>query len=149
MPQIYISDVIDSPLETVWSVLRPFDKIDLYFNEIVKVELVEGGSGTEVGCVRRCYRADGSTRDEKLLMLSDTDHIADYAVMDSPDLPATNVKGRVRAYPITEGIRQTFIEWSLSFEPRSDTPDNTVETIEGLFRSCIAGVKSACRSRAK
>ena len=50
---VYISDVIDAPVEKVWSIMRDFNDMPSYHPAIPK-SIIEGdGPSDRVGCVRR------------------------------------------------------------------------------------------------
>ena len=67
---IYISDVIDAPIEKVWGVMRDYNDMPSYHPGIKKSAIEGGHSSDQVGCVRRLTLAEGFVR-EVLLCLDD------------------------------------------------------------------------------
>src|SRR5579864_3597195 len=59
---VYISHVIDAPIEKVWRIMRDFNDMPSYHPGIKK-SIIEGdGSSDQVGCVRRLTLAEGFVR---------------------------------------------------------------------------------------
>ena len=63
---VYISDVINAPIEKVWGVMRDYNDMPSYHSGISK-SIIEGeGPSDRVGCVRRLTLGEGFVR-ERLL----------------------------------------------------------------------------------
>lgn len=110
---VYVSHVIDAPIERVWEIMRDFNDMPSYHPGI-KGSLVEGGdSSDKVGCVRRLTLADGFVR-ERLLCLDDGNFVFTYEIIEGT-LPVRGYVAGVRLHRITDGNR-TFAEWWADFE---------------------------------
>jgi uncharacterized membrane protein len=110
---IYISDVIDAPIEKVWSVMRDFNDMPSYHPGI-KASVIEGDSPSDqVGCVRRLTLSEGYVR-ERLLCLDDKNYIFTYEITEGT-LPVRGYVAGVRLHRVTKGNR-TFAEWWADFE---------------------------------
>lgn len=110
---VYISDVIDAPLEKVWGIMRDFNNMPSYHPGI-KGSLVEDGlPSDQVGCVRRLTLGQGFVR-EQLLCMDDLNHVFTYEILEGT-LPVLGYVAGVRLHRITEGDR-TFAEWWADFE---------------------------------
>jgi hypothetical protein len=110
---VYISDVINSPVEKVWKVMRDFNGMPLY-HPAIKNSIIEGDrQSDQIGCVRCLTLAEGFVR-ERLLCLDDGNHIFSYEIIDST-LPVRGYVAGVRLHRVTEGNR-TFAEWWADFE---------------------------------
>jgi hypothetical protein len=110
---VYISDVIDAPIEKVWGIMRDYNGMPSYHPGI-KASIVEGGQPSDrVGCVRRLTLADGFVR-ERLLCLDDGNCVFTYEIIEGT-LPVRGYVAGVRLHRVTEG-NQTFGEWWADFE---------------------------------
>jgi hypothetical protein len=110
---VYISDVIDAPIEKVWGVMRDFNDMPSYHPAISK-SIIEGDDpGDRVGCVRRLTLGEGFVR-ERLLSLDDENYAFSYEIIEGT-LPVRDYVAGVRLHRVTEGNR-TFAEWWADFE---------------------------------
>jgi Polyketide cyclase / dehydrase and lipid transport len=110
---VYISDVIDAPIEKVWNVIRDFNDMPSYHPAISK-SIIEGeGPSDRVGCVRRLTLGDGFVR-ERLLLLDDGNCAFTYEIIEGT-LPVRGYVAGVRLHRVTAGNR-TFAEWWADFE---------------------------------
>jgi carbon monoxide dehydrogenase subunit G len=110
---VYISHVIDAPIEQVWKIMRDFNDMPSYHPGIQK-SVVEGGQlSDQVGCVRRLTIGNGFVR-ERLLCLDDRNYVFTYNIIEGT-LPVRDYVAGVRLHRVTEGNR-TFAEWWADFE---------------------------------
>ena len=110
---VYISDVIDSPIGKVWSIMRDFNGMHFYHPGI-KNSIIEGADASDqVGCIRRLTLGEGFVR-ERLLCLDDLNFVFTYEIIDGT-LPVRGYVAGVRLHRVTEGNR-TFAEWWADFE---------------------------------
>ena len=110
---VYISEVIDAPIEKVWSVMRDFNDMPSYHPAIRK-SIIEGeGPSDRVGCVRRLTLVEGFVR-ERLLCMDDGNYAFTYEIIEGT-LPVRGYVAGVRLHRVTEGNR-TFAEWWADFE---------------------------------
>ena len=111
--KIMRSVIIDAPIASVWAEVRAFDGV-VNWNPGVSAALIENGSSTQVGSVRRLEIVDGSVFRETLLAHSDFEHFYSYDIIDSP-LPCSNYLSTHRFVEITEGDRTLGI-WQGEFD---------------------------------
>ena len=110
---VYISDVIDAPVEKVWSIMRDFNDMPSYHPAIPK-SIIEGdGPSDRVGCVRRLTLAEGYVR-ERLLCMDDANYVFTYEILEGT-LPVRGYVAGVRLHRVTDRNR-TFAEWWADFE---------------------------------
>lgn len=114
MVRVYVSDVIDAPVEKVWAFSRDFNGHGDWHPIIAESAIEDGRPSDQVGCVRAFTTADGGFLRERLLSLSDIDRCFTYSILESP-MPIENYVASFRCTPITEGNR-TFVEWWADFE---------------------------------
>jgi hypothetical protein len=110
---VYISDVIDAPIEKVWGIMRDFNDMPAYHPGIKKSAIEAGCSSDQVGCMRHLTLADGFVK-ERLLCLDDKNYVFTYEITEG-SLPVRNYVAGVRLHRVTEGNR-TFAEWWADFE---------------------------------
>ncbi|MEZ5670510.1 MAG: SRPBCC family protein [Alphaproteobacteria bacterium] len=118
MAKVYVSDVIDQPIEKVWAVARDFNGHHAWHPLIADSHVEDGQPADRVGCVRNFHLANGAHLREMLLSFSDLDHCFTYNILESP-LPLANYVATFRCTPVTEGDR-TFVEWSAEFDAAPD-----------------------------
>lgn len=123
---VYVSDVIDAPIDKVWGIMRDFNDMPSYHPGI-KGSLIEDGlPSDQVGCVRRLTLGDGFVR-EVLLCVDDLNHMFTYEIIEGT-LPVRGYVAGVRLHRITEGDR-TFAEWWANFEVVGADRDTTIAQI--------------------
>jgi hypothetical protein len=110
---VYISDVIDAPIEKVWKVMRDFNGMPSYHPGIKKSVIEDNSPSDRVGCVRRLTLAEGFVR-EVLLCLDDRNYVFTYEIIEGT-LPVRGYVSGVRLHRVTEG-NLTFAEWWAEFE---------------------------------
>ena len=110
---VYISDVIDAPIEKVWEVMRDYNDMPSYHPGIKKSVIEGNGPSDRVGCVRRLTLAEGFVR-EVLLCMDDRNYVFTYEIIEGT-LPVRGYVAGVRLHRVTEGNR-TFAEWWADFE---------------------------------
>src|SRR5215472_5730008 len=135
---VYISDVINAPIEKVWGVMRDFNDMPSYHSGIKKSEIEGGLSSDQVGCIRRLTLAEGFVR-EVLLCLDDRKHVFTYEIIEGT-LPVRNYVAGVRLHKVTEGNR-TFGEWWADFEVVGADRDVMIAQIgNNVFAAGFRGV---------
>jgi len=123
---VYISDIIDAPIEKVWGVMRDFNDMASYHPGI-RESIIEGDDRSDrVGCVRRLTLGEGYVR-ERLLCMDDGNYAFTYEIIDGT-LPVRGYIAGVRLHRITQGNR-TFAEWWADFEVVGADHDATVAQI--------------------
>ena len=71
MAKVYVSAIIDLPVDTVWSLARDFNGHGMWHPLIAKSHIEDGMPSDQVGCVRNFALADGGRLRERLLSFSD------------------------------------------------------------------------------
>ncbi len=107
------SVIIDAPIERVWQAVRRFDGVAAW-NPGVAAAVMETGSPTAIGSVRKLDIVDGSVFRETLLAHSDLEHYYTYNIIDSP-LKCSNYVSCHRFIEITQGNKTLGI-WQGEFD---------------------------------
>src|SRR4051812_40997393 len=109
MPRPYASGVVPGSVEEVWTLVRDFNGMPDWHPGIEKSSLDSGGSGTEVGAVRRLTLGGGGVVVERLLTLDDLSYTFTYQILESP-FAVRRYISTCRMAPVTDS-GHTFIEW--------------------------------------
>ncbi len=78
MVKVYVSSVIDAPIEKVWSRVRDFNALPSWHPAIADSKIEGDLHADRIGCVRHFHTKDGGLIRERLLMLSDIQHSCTY-----------------------------------------------------------------------
>ena len=142
MVNLFVSTVIDAPVEAVWEIVRDFNGHDRWHPAVADSEMERGAPTDRVSGVRRFHLVDGAELREQLLTLSDADMELSYCLIDTP-VPLFNYVAHVRLIPVTDGD-MTYFQWKSSF----DTPAGREEELATMVRRDIyeAGME-AIRSK--
>ncbi len=139
MAHIYVSDVINAPIEKVWALIRDFNSMPGWHPLIRDSQIENGLPSDAVGCVRSFHLSDGGHLREQLLSLSDRDHSCVYCILDSP-LPVTGYVAGYRLLPITAGDR-CFIDWWAEFDVSAADEAQVVGQVrDGVFRQAFQSI---------
>ena len=137
MAHIYVSSVIDAPIEDVWAIARDFTG-HWHSSVIVAPSIEDGLPADRVGCVRAFTLQDGGFLREVLVGLSDEHHEFSYRILESP-LPVEDYLACVRFLPVTTaGV--TFGEWIVDFRVPREDEQSTVDTVRGVFENGFADI---------
>ncbi|MEE9274305.1 MAG: SRPBCC family protein [bacterium] len=129
MAHVYVSTVLDTPIDKVWEAVRDFGAL-MNWHPAVKDSSIEGGEpGDKVGCIRKLILPDGGAIREKLLSISDEERSFSYSILESP-MPIENYVSTFRLREITDGGR-TFAEWHSEFDVAPENEKAMVELVAG------------------
>lgn len=127
MAEVYVSEVIDAPADTVWARIRDFNALPSWMPIVVSSRIEEARPSDQVGCIRAFELDDGGRIREQLLALSDYDFSCTYSILES-GMGVENYVATLKLTPITES-GQTFAEWSADFDCASDREADLVQMI--------------------
>jgi hypothetical protein len=128
MTKIFVSAVIDAPVEKVWAQVRDFNNMPEWHPKFSRSHIEGGGPSDRIGCVRNFDMAGGGgTIRERLLELSDIDYSFRYCILTSP-LPVEGYVAQLTLYPVTVGNRTVGI-WTAEFEMTNDDEAGTVNAV--------------------
>jgi hypothetical protein len=137
MAKIFRSSVIKSSIDNVWANALPE-----WHPAFVDSHIESDEPGDKVGCIRNFNLKDGGNIRERLLTLSDSEHLCTYTILESP-LPVENYVATLRLLPITDG-NQTYIEWTAEFNCSTEEEQNMINMIgDGVFLGGFNALKSA------
>jgi uncharacterized membrane protein len=136
---VYISHVIDAPIEKVWSIMRDFNDMPSYHPGIKKSVIEDDRPSDQVGCVRRLTLGEGFVR-ERLLCLDDKNYVFIYEIIEGT-LGVRDYVAGVRLYRVTDRNR-TFAEWWADFEVVGIDRAAMIAQIGNVFAAGFNGVGS-------
>ena len=133
MTKIFVSAVIDAPVDRVWAVMRDFNGLPDWHPRFSRSHIEDGLPSDVIGCIRNFDIADGGgTIREKLLMLSDKEYSFEYCILDSP-LPVENYVAKLTLIPVTVG-NKTLGVWTAEFNMTDDTEAEVIDAVaNGTF----------------
>ena len=133
MTKIFVSAVIDAPIEKVWATVRDFNGMPDWHPRFSRSHIEDDLPSDAIGCVRNFDIVDdGGTIRERLLMLSDKEHSFEYCILDSP-LPVEGYVAKLTLTPITVG-NKTLGVWVAEFKMTDDTEAEVVDAVaNGTF----------------
>jgi len=142
MTKVYVSGVIDKPIDTVWALARDFNGHGEWHPIIGESHIEDGWPSDRVGCVRNFSIVDGGQLREQLLTFSDLEHFFTYNILEAP-LPLQNYTATFRCTPVTEGDK-TFVEWSAEFDCATEDEAQLKEQVgRNTFADGIAALAKA------
>jgi hypothetical protein len=140
MASIFVSSVLDAPVDRVWARIRDFNALPRWHPMIAESQIEDGLPSDRIGCVRNFRLQNGDRIRERLLGLSDHELFCTYAILDSP-MPLENYVATLRLTPVTEGNR-TFIEWTAEFTCAPEVEEGLVHDIaQNVFQGGFASLK--------
>ncbi|MBC8353640.1 MAG: SRPBCC family protein [Planctomycetes bacterium] len=142
MPEVYVSSIIDAPLENVWEVLRDFNALPQWHPLVAASKIEDGLAADAIGCVRNFQlTGSGDTIREQLLALSDVEHSCTYSILEAP-LPVSNYVATVRLRRIT-ATGQTFGEWQSKFETDPGEEDSACALVKSIYEDGFASITNS------
>lgn len=142
MAKSYRSAVVAASADEVWSVVRDFNGLPDWHPGLASSELERGGSGAEVGAVRKLEVAGGGgTIREQLVTLDDTDRRYTYDILESP-FPVRSYRSTIRIAPVT-ATGQAFVEWWSDYDCDGNDEKKLDETFGGgVYETGLNALKS-------
>lgn len=132
MPKIQESVLIAAPVQRVWEYVRDFNSLPKWFPGVTDSHIEPGVPVNQAGCIRNFGLEGGPRIRERLVKLSEQDHLWDYQMVECP-LPVANYRATVRL--TSSDGNGTLIEIVSQF----DTPPEQEKEIVGLLTTTYRG----------
>jgi uncharacterized protein YndB with AHSA1/START domain len=140
MPKVYVSTVINAPIERVWRTVSDFNGLPAWMPGMKDSTIEDGKSPQSVGAVRSLSMPGTNAKlRERLEVLSPEDYQITYSVLEGP-LPVKNVVTTMRLRPITD-IYGTLGEWSSQFETEPGKEEEGVQFLSRVFSGGFRALK--------
>jgi hypothetical protein len=133
MTKVYVSGIINLPVEKVWAYARDFNGHHDWHPIIAESHIEGGKPADQIGAIRNFKLSDGGHLRESLLSFSELDRSFTYDIIVSP-LPLKNYIATFTCKPVTEG-NKTFVEWTATFDT---LPENEADLQERVGRNTFA-----------
>ncbi len=128
MTKIFVSAVIDAPIEKVWARVRDFNNLPEWHPKFSRSHIEDGLPSDRIGCVRNFDIAEGGgTIRERLLELSDIEYSFRYCILTSP-LPVEGYVAQLTLYPVTVGNKTVGI-WTAEFDVTNGDEASVVKAV--------------------
>lgn len=132
MAKINESGLVAAPLERVWEYVRDFNSLPKWFPGVTDSHIEPGVAANQAGCVRNFGLEGGPRIRERLLELSDRDHVCHYTMIECP-LP---IAGYVATLRLSAGdANGTLVEITSQF----DSPPAQEKEMVGLLTTTYRG----------
>lgn len=146
MAKVYVSGVIDAPVEAVWAYARDFNGHGEWHPLIAESHVEDGLPSDKVGCVRNFTLTNGGHLRERLLSFSDLERRFTYNIIVSP-MPIQNYVATFGVKPVTADNR-TFVEWMAEFDvAAADEADIKERVGRDTFAAGIMALEKAVKAR--
>jgi hypothetical protein len=140
MIRVYVSSIIDTGADNVWSRVRDFNGLPQWHPGIADSRIENGQPADRIGCIRHFHTRDGGTIRERLLALSDYDFSCTYEILES-GMGVANYVATLKLTPVTDGGR-CFAEWSAEFDCDPGRERELTEGIgNGVFQAGFDALK--------
>ncbi|HYZ07291.1 MAG TPA: SRPBCC family protein [Pseudonocardiaceae bacterium] len=119
MPKSYASGLVPASADDVWGLIRDYNGLPGWHPAIEASDIEGGGSGQEVGCVRRLTLADGGSVAERLLTLDDAGRSYTYEFTNAGPFPVRSYHSTISVTPVT-ATGHAFVQWWAWFDADTD-----------------------------
>ena len=147
MTKVFVSAVIDAPIDRVWAKMRDFNNLPEWHPKFSRSHIEDGLPSDRIGCIRNFDIAGGGgTIRERLLTLSDLDHTFTYCILTSP-LPVERYVATLKLYRITVG-NKTLGVWTAEFKVTNGQEAEVVDAVaNGTFGKAFEVLDEHFRKR--
>jgi hypothetical protein len=141
MSLAYVSTVIDTDIDTVWSVLEDFHGLPAWVTRIRSSEPENGSGPGAVGSVRKLtLEPDGHGTRERLVRYDAPGRSYSYEFADEIPFPVSTYRGTVRVSPVTDA-GTTFLEWYGEFDCEPVVLDDMTATFRAIYTEFIDNLR--------
>jgi len=132
--------VIRAPIDQVWELIGDYNSLPSWHPFVAACEIEDNLPSQQVGCVRAIeVKDDGGTIRERLVTLSDQEHLWRYAILSGP-MAVENYLATMWLLPITTEDH-TFAQWEANFDTEPADQLAMIETVTSIFREGFASVE--------
>lgn len=140
MPKVFVSTVINAPLERVWRVASDFNGLPAWMPGMKDSVIEPGKKANEIGAVRKLSMV--GSKDilrERLEALSAEEFLISYSVLEGP-LPVKIIRTSMRLRPITDTYG-TLGEWSTEFKTEKGKEEEGEQFMTRVFSAGFRALK--------
>jgi hypothetical protein len=151
MSDVFVSRVIEAPIEQVWAIVRDFNSLPRWLPTAASSTIEGNEPADRIGAVRRVILHNGGVMRERLTALDDISHSCSYRIIES-ELPVGEFVATLSLLRVSV-TNHTFVQWRAWFEvlrgSRQDMIDAATEHVYKPGLAALAALtqrleKSAC-----
>ena len=146
MARVYVSGIINAPIDKVWAYARDFNGHGEWHPLIAESSIEDGRPSDQVGCIRNFNLTNGGNLREQLLSFSDLDRSFTYNILVSP-MPIQNYIATFHCLLVTESD-QTLVEWYANFDVSEEHEAQIKRQVgQDTFAAGIKALEAAVNKR--
>jgi Polyketide cyclase / dehydrase and lipid transport len=138
MTKIHESSVIAAPVQLVWDYVRDFNSLPKWFPGVTDSHIEPAVAANQPGCIRNFGLEGGPRIRERLIALSDQEHVCDYQMIECP-LPIANYRATLRLSS-ADG-HGTVVELTSQFDTPSDQEKEMIGLLSTTYRGAFEMLK--------
>ncbi|GJU91859.1 abscisic acid receptor PYL4-like protein [Tanacetum coccineum] len=130
-----VTQQINAPLSTVWSIIRRFDNPQAYKNFVKSCNVVDG-NGTDVGTLRQVHVISGlpaANSTERLEILDDERYVLSFSVVGG-DHRLDNYRSVTTLHPTPTGNGTVVVESYVVDIPHGNTKEETFGFVDTIVK---------------
>ncbi|ORW20470.1 SRPBCC family protein [Mycobacterium palustre] len=147
MSLAYVSTIIESDVDTVWSVIGDFHGLPAWVT-MVRSSTPENGAGPgAVGSVRNLtLEPGGGTARERLVRYDAPARSYSYDFAEEIPFPVSTYRGTIRVLPVTDS-NTTFLEWYGEFDCEPAALETMTATFRAIYSQFIEDLRQHLKGR--
>ncbi|HJN11418.1 MAG TPA: SRPBCC family protein [Pirellulaceae bacterium] len=140
MARVYVSTVIHAPVNKVWDLIGDYNSLPAWHPFVTNCNIEDELPSGLIGCVRAIeVKDDGGTIRERLVTLSDEEHLCRYSILTGP-LAVRNYLATMWLLPVTTS-NDTFAQWEANFDTDPADEVEMVDLVTSIFSEGFASVE--------
>jgi hypothetical protein len=138
--RVYVSTVIHAPVNKVWDLIGDYNSLPAWHPFVTNCNIEDELPSGLIGCVRAIeVKDDGGTIRERLVTLSDEEHLCRYSILTGP-LAVRNYLATMWLLPVTTS-NDTFAQWEANFDTDPADEVEMVDLVTSIFSEGFASVE--------
>ena len=139
MSEVYVSRVIEAPIERVWAIIRDFNSLPHWLPTAASSTIEGDEPADRIGVVRRVLLRNGGVMRERLIGLDDLAHCCSYRIIES-ELPVDNFLATLSLLRVSL-TNQTFVQWQAWFDVLRGSPQDMIDAAaEHVYKPGLAAL---------
>lgn len=137
--RVYVSAVIDAPIDRVWDLIGEFDSLAAWHPFVADCKIEDELPSRQIGCVRAIEVKDGGgIIREQLVTFSDQEHLCRYSILTGP-MAVRNYLATMWLLPITMS-NDTFAQWESNFDADPADLAEMIDLVTSIFSEGFASI---------
>jgi hypothetical protein len=137
---VYVSTVIQAPIDQVWDLIGDFNSLPAWHPFVADCIIEDALPSGLIGCVRAIeVKDDGGTIREQLVTLSDQEHLCRYSILTGP-MAVRNYLATMWLLRVSTS-HHTFAQWEAHFDADPADESEMVDLVTSIFSEGFANVE--------